>query len=338
MKLYLSLILIISCLMLIIPSFALINKDKSSVDNVKIQENSDVSSNKNKSKITSKSKIKVLNHKTEKVFDIKLVDYVIGVVMSEIPASFHEEAIKAQAVAINTYLIKQIDSQQQEKNPDLKGAHISTDPNSFQGYMSDSQAKSFYKDKYNEYKEKISKCVFEVIDKVITYDDKPIVAAYHSISNGKTETAEVVWGNDLPYLQPVESTLDTQNENYENKLSIPAYHVEEVLKDANKDIFFPQDKSLLFNIQKISTSNSVLEVLVGNVSFSGNQIRNLFDLKSSTFEVTYEDENFIFTTKGFGHGVGMSQYGANSLADQGNSYEKILKHYYKDVEIVNISN
>ncbi len=334
-------------------------------------------------KINSNSKITVLNHKTNKLFKIEIKEYIKGVVLSEIPANFHEEAIKAQAIVANTYLLRQIESQKNSKDQTLKGAHISTDPNKHQGYMSNSDAKNFYKDKYEEYENKVSNYVYQVIDKVIIYNNQPIIAAYHSMSNGtdaknfykdkyeeyenkvsnyvyqvidkviiynnqpiiaayhsmsngKTESAKNIWGSDVPYLQPVNSEVDILNQNYENTIYISAEEVEQKLKDNNKDLVLPDDKSTWFESITRSDSNNVLEILIGNINFSGTQIRNIFKLKSNTFDIKYSENNFIFTTKGYGHGVGMSQYGANSLAYQGKSYNDIINHYYKNTEIKSI--
>lgn len=287
-------------------------------------------------KINSTSQITVLNHKTDKLFKIEIKEYIKGVVLSEIPANFHEEAIKAQAIVANTYLLRQIESQQNSKDETLKGAHISTDPNKHQGYMSNSDAKNFYKDKYEEYEKKVSNYVYQVIDKVIIYNNQPIIAAYHSMSNGKTESAKNIWGSDVPYLQPVNSEVDILNQNYENTIYISSKEVEQKLKDKNKDLVLPYEKSTWFESITRSDSNNVLEILIGNISFSGTQIRNIFKLKSNTFDIKYSEDNFIFTTKGYGHGVGMSQHGANSLANQGKSYEYIINHYYKNTEIKSV--
>lgn len=278
----------------------------------------------------------LLNHKTGKVSEISQSDYVKGVVAAEMPISFEPEALKAQAVAAHTYALRRYYQQRKTPSPDLKGAQLSTDPSICQAFVSQEELKQRWGDAYETNWNKISQAVDEVIEQIITYDNQPIVAAYHSLSGGTTEAAKSVWGQDVPYLQPVDSSTDAQQPNYENTVMIEEKKVKQTLKEHLK-AEMPEDPNHWFSILSKTSSGSVDKVKVGNVETTGLEIRSIFGLKSSNFEISYQDGVFHFTTKGHGHGVGMSQYGANELAKQGKTWQDIINHYYSNVSLININ-
>ncbi len=282
---------------------------------------------------------KLLDKTSDKVIDISAADYIKGVVAAEMPADFHEEALKAQAVAAHTYALRTIDKQLKNPSTELKGAYFSTDPGEFQAYMSKEQAKAFYGSKFDAYWEKISKAVDSVIDKVAVVNDQPIAAAFHSISGGKTEGAKNVWGSDVSYLQPVDSPGDKLSPDYEADAVFSSKEVSNKLTSQNKTLTLDPDKTKWFTGIKTTDSGTVSQITVGNSTLTGSQLRSLLGLRSACFTVAYnkEKDSFTFHTKGYGHGVGMSQYGADYLARQGQTYEQILKHYYTGVELVSIN-
>ncbi|MDF2567648.1 MAG: stage sporulation protein [Oscillospiraceae bacterium] len=340
MKTYISIFVLFICLMLIVPAVVFIGQDSfnkkedkpSSISQKTVSQIKDLP-------VDDKGMVyKVYNHKTEKVMNLSAADYIKGVVAAEMPASFHPEALKAQAVAANTYALRIISIQKKNPNEKLKGAYFSTDSTEFQAYMSPDEIKKAYGKNYNDYYKKISNAVDAVINKVIVYDDQPIVAAFHSISGGKTEASENVWGSAVSYLKPVESVGDKLSPNYETTKTISAKDVEQKLKQEYKDITLGSDKSKWFNNIKLSASKTITSIKVGNKTSTGMDIRSLFSLRSANFTVSYnkKTDSFLFDNKGYGHGVGMSQYGADYLARQGKTYDQILKYYYTGVSIANV--
>ncbi len=332
MKKNILIITLFISIIIILPIFSL-KKESNKKDITKIENNLSI---KDIPSIKNLKKIKVLDHNTDTVFDIKIKDYIAGVVRGEIPANFEEEAIKAQSVAAYTYLISSIDTSLKSPSSKLKGAIISTNPSSHQSFVSEDEAKDLYKDNFKKYNQKILKAVDETLGQLMTYQDKPIIAAYHSNSSGITESAKNIWGNDVPYLQPVDSPLDLEVSINKSSRSFSVEDVRSILKKSSPDIKLPEDKNLWFSNENISPSGYTIDIKVGDKNMTGSKIRSIFSLKSSSFSIIPEGESFKFETKGFGHGVGMSQYGANQMAKQGSSYTEILNHYYSNISIINI--
>ncbi|MGI5958285.1 MAG: stage II sporulation protein D [Massiliimalia sp.] len=270
--------------------------------------------------------ITVLHHDTGQTETMSMLDYVIGVVCAEIPASFEEETIKAQAVVAYTYARYQMgltDDQQGEAVP-----QISTDPAHNQAFASKKEFQKRYGDSWEENWEKITSCVKQVFPQTLTYEEQPIAAAFHAISSGNTEDASNVWGSDLPYLTAVSSEGDLQAPGYEQTVSFSLEETKNLLSSSLENPDFSQDPAAWFSIQSTTPSGYADEMTVCSVPTNGQIIRSIFSLRSADFTVVYENEEFQFTTRGYGHGVGMSQYGANYLALQGQTYDQILAHYY----------
>lgn len=280
---------------------------------------------------------KVLNHKTDEVMSLTPQQYIRGVVAAEMPISFHMEALKAQAVAAHTYALRQIDSELTNPTPELMGAILTTDFTKNQAFISDDELKERWGKSYDVNSQKLDEAVSSVINEIITYDDKPIIAAFHSISSGVTESAKTIWGKDVSYLVPVESQGDELSPNYEAKTMLTPKEVENALLQKYPDIKLDQDKAKWFQIISRSDSNTITEMTAGSIQCTGKDIRELLKLKSANFTVNFVNGSFEFTTNGYGHGVGMSQYGADYLARQGKTYNEILTHYYKGVSIQPIS-
>ena len=279
---------------------------------------------------------KVFNHKTNKVFEVSASDYIKGVVAAEMPASFHPEALKAQAVAANTFAVRVMALNKAATDRSLKGAYFSTDPAKFQAYKSIPELKLVYKNSFDDAYKKISDAVDSVIDKIIVHKNKPIVAAFHSMSGGQTEDAKNVWGTETAYLKSVKSPQDKQVKNYVSSTVLSSDEVVRLLKKQFPRISFGKKKESWFkNISRFGTG-SVISVKIGKTTIPGTKLRSVLGLRSTNFTVSYNKsaDGFTFTTKGYGHGIGMSQHGANALAQSGKSYKDILTHYYTGISII----
>lgn len=288
------------------------------------------------SKADSKGTYKVLDVSTGKVISVDKLDYIIGAVCAEMPATFETEALKAQAVAAHTYAERQ--SEREKENPDaeLCGADFSNDTSKYQGYFTKNQAKQFYGENFDMYYDKIASAASEVADYIITYNDEPIVSAFHSMSSGKTESAENAWGSPVDYLVSVDSEYDVSAPKYLDETTYEADVLKKMLTASFPDIKLEDDISKWFEIEQVSDAGTVLKMRAGGLEISGNDLRNTLSLRSASFEINCEENKIKFTTKGYGHGVGMSQYGANAMAAEGKSWQEILTHYYPNCQITEI--
>lgn len=274
----------------------------------------------------------VLDTESGQVSEISVRDYIIGAVCAEMPASFEEEALKAQAVASHTYALYQINSSSGDKS--LKGADFSDDPSKYQAFFTNDEIRKYYGDKYDEYYARVSAAVDEVCSTILVYDDEPIVAAFHSMSPGTTESAENIWGTALDYLVPCDSSSDISEPGYREEYTFTSDELRSRISAVHEDAEFSSDCRNWFSDIRKSDSGTVLEMNTGNITMTGTEFRDIMTLRSAAFDISYSGENkFTITTEGYGHGVGMSQYGANCMASQGKTYEQILEHYYKGTEL-----
>lgn len=280
---------------------------------------------------------KVLDSTTHEVMEVSAKDYVIGAVCAEMPALFEVEALKAQAVASYTYAIRLKDIQKTSPSDDLHGADFSNDSTKYQAFLTNNQIKEYYGSNYDEYYNKVSSAVEDVLGKVIVYSDELIVPVFHSISSGVTEDAQNVWGYSIPYLVSVDSPQDVSANDFQEVKTFLPTELKSKFTEVYSDIIFSSDCSSWISIQSTTEAGTVVSVNVGSKTISGQEFRNILGLRSSVFEVSYNGDTFDITTKGYGHDVGMSQYGANQLALEGYSYVDILKYYYNGVEIVDIN-
>lgn len=260
--------------------------------------------------------ITVINNGTSEKMDLE--DYIKGVVLAEMPASYDSEALKAQAVAARTYAVNKIRSGAHE------GGAVCTDYTCCQAYIS---PESYTGGKENL--EKVKEAVSDTAGEIMTYDGDPITAVFHSMSAGRTTSAESAWGSSVPYLCAVDSPLEESEENFITYVTVPLQEFSEKLKTLSAEY------AGSIEIGEIVTDGSgyVKSVVIGGIAFTGGNIRTLFNLRSTNFTVSSDGENAIFTVKGYGHGVGMSQHGANLLAQKGENYREILKTYYTGISI-----
>jgi len=256
---------------------------------------------------------KVTVHRSSgQVVTMTLEEYVTGVVAAEMPASFHPEALKAQAVAARTYALNLL-----ARNKKL------TDTTSTQVYKDPNQLKKLWGSSYDTYYKKITNAVKKTKGVVLTYQGKYIYAVYHSTSNGKTEDASEVWNVSYPYLKSVDSSWDKKVSSYQKTVT-------KNFTELNKILGIDCNETTEIKIIR-NDSNRVSEVILAGKKYRGTEFRNLLGLRSADFDITKENDKIKITTKGYGHGVGMSQYGANEMAKQGNNYKKILNHYYTNI-------
>lgn len=281
----------------------------------------------------------VYNHKTDEIMVMTPQEYIFGVVAGEMPASFHEEALKAQAVAVHSYTLRKIEQQIANPDPSYYGAMLTTDHTKLQAFMTLDELRELWGSSYDLYYSKLKSAIDQVASMVIVYDDVPIIAGYHSISSGKTEDASVIWGNDVPYLRSVESVGDLLSPKLENSVSLTVDEVYFMLTNYNSSIALSNDFTTWFDVVSRTDAGTVTVVNIGGVEFDGVTVRSLFSLKSADFDVVYskDTKTFTFNTNGYGHFVGMSQYGADYMARQGADYIDILVHYYSDTDVVELS-
>lgn len=258
---------------------------------------------------------------------VDFFEYVCGSVAAEMPLSYHEEALKAQAVACYTNALRLKNS---SKSTDTY--HISDDSSVHQGYLTQEQRKEKWGTDFEKYEAKLENIVKQVEKKAIYFNNDLCIAAFHAICSGKTESAENVWGEKVPYLVSVKSTGDNLSPNYSSTVVFDKNEFTEY----GKPLGIKEDISSLKDIIKITEktkTGTVLKATVNKKEFTGEEIRKAFSLKSAVFTVKCTKNSVTFTVTGYGHGVGMSQYGADFMARQGSTYEEILKHYYTGVEI-----
>ena len=270
---------------------------------------------------TEAKKINVKDTLTNKIDTLNLEDYIIGVVAAEMPASFNEEALKAQAIASRTYAVYKMEHS--NNNFD-----VVTDVSN-QGYIDIDEMKRKWGSDFDKYYEKVKNAVNETKGKIMFYNDEVIEAYYFAMSNGYTENVNLVFSEDRDYLQSVESIYEDENiKNFEVTMYFTKTEICEKLNISCDNLTFT-------NIKR-SQTNRVNSITVNNIVFKGTEFRNNLGLRSTDFEIKEDGEKIIITTKGYGHGVGMSQYGANGMANAGYNYEEILKYFYKNIKISTI--
>ncbi|TFD97011.1 stage II sporulation protein D [Jeotgalibacillus sp. R-1-5s-1] len=267
--------------------------------------------------------IAVLRDADQTVESIDLESYVAGVVASEMPASFEIEALKAQALAARTYVTRIL----AEGAPELPGGAEITDTTTHQVYKNKEELKAIWKDDFDWKMKKIEEAVQETKGEIITYGGEPITASFFSTSNGWTENAGDYWNEDIPYLKSVESKWDREvAPGYEERVTIS-------LGEFQQKLGITLAKGEAGNIIERTPGNRVKTIEIGGKTFSGREIREALNLRSSDFNWLMQGDQVVIETRGYGHGVGMSQYGANGMALEGKKYTEIVAHYFKDITI-----
>lgn len=281
-----------------------------------------------------KDYFKIYNKSTGLVSKISYREFLCNSVACEMEPTNHEEALKAQIVAAYTYFCNVREKQNRLKNLHLKGADFEVESDARMYYMGEEQLKKRWGKDYESNRKKILNCVESVYKEALKKDGKYIEALYHSISGGATENITDVFGGSCECLVSVASPFDKFAPGYMSQKVFSTKEIDDILKASFKGITLNEAFETLFEIKERTKSGMVKKVRVGNKEFTGREIRSAFGLRSSNFDIAYRDGQFIFTVYGYGHGVGLSQYGAQAMAEQGADYKEILKWYYKGTEIV----
>ncbi len=263
------------------------------------------------------------------VAEMTMGDYLWSVVAAEMPASFEPEALRAQAVCARTYSLWKLRAGSHEED----GADICADSACCQAYLSPEDAAQRWAGDAQAFSAKIAAAVADTDGQVLTYNGAPIQAVFFSSAAGSTADAEEVWGRALPYLVPVDSPEGDEVPNYHSTVTLTAEEVRKLAQTAGLGCDLSGEPAGGFTNVKRTASGRVETVELGGAQLSGGAARSLFSLRSACFDVTQAEGVFTFSVTGYGHGVGMSQYGANAMAKAGSGWREIVEHYYTGAAI-----
>ncbi len=272
-------------------------------------------------------------HKEARTVEMDLDAYLYGVIGGEMPASFPLEALKAQAVAARTYTVRRMKAL--GGNPCGRGgADICTDSTCCQSYRTEAELADTWGDNAEAYQDKLLEAVSGTHGLIALYDGEPIEALYHSAAGGHTEDAQNVFSAALPYLVGVDSPGEEDAANYQQTRTFSREEFTEAVNGTYAKAKLSQSK-LEEQVEVLSRyeSGQVAQLQLGNVTISGRDLRKLLDLRSANFQIDISGEQVEITTQGYGHGVGLSQYGARAMALEGADFREILEHYYTGVTI-----
>ena len=273
-----------------------------------------------KFKYTSNMMVRVKQE--DVIIKVPFEDYIVGVLAGEMPVSFELEALKAQAVAARSYVMKKM-----QANIDKEYDVVDTVMN--QVYLDDEHLQEVWKDDYTNNINKIKQAVMETFNEYLEYDGEIVDAMFFSTSVGATENSEEVFTSEVPYLRSVVSTWDSISPVYEVNYTFE-------LEDFYNKLNLNYSESLNIELLETTSTGRVKKLKINGVTLEGNIVVTNLKLKSNHFTIKLEDNKVYITTKGYGHGVGMSQYGAQAMALEGYKYDEILKYYYQGVEIKKI--
>lgn len=271
----------------------------------------------------SNQMVRVKREATGEIERVPFEDYITGVLAGEMPVNFEIEALKAQAVAARSYVLKKI-----EQNGTSEYDVVDTVMN--QVYVDDNTLKERWKDDYITKMNKLKTAITETKGEYMTYDGAVIEAFFFSTSSGKTENVEEVFVSALPYLRSVDSSWDAEVSPVFEETN------EFSLLDFYSRLGLPYQDSLQINVTKTTSTGRTKELTINGEFFKANDVTSKLKLRSTYFKIEQVGSNVIINTKGYGHGVGMSQYGAQAMAKKGYTYDQILKYYYQGVEIFKI--
>ena len=270
----------------------------------------------------SAAEISFLNTDTGIVSQIDLEEYLVGVLAAEMPAEYHSEALKAQAVAARSYILSRIET----PNPDHPQALVCTDPGHCKDWLGEAEARAKWTEPDRDRNwEKLKSAVSATKGEYMICEDQVVEAFFFASSGGKTENSEDVWGGSRPYLKSVESYGDTISPDRESTVTVSTSQFASAL-----------GISAPFQFRNLTRTEggSVATVEICGKAFKGTELRSIFGLKSANFTITANAASVTFTVLGYGHGVGMSQTGADYMAKSGQKYTEILSHYYTNIQIV----
>ncbi len=269
-----------------------------------------------------------------KVTELTCREFLIRTLAYEMSPTYHAEALKAQAVAAYTYHGRRKNAQTANPDPALCGAHFEAPDDTFPQDFTADKLRERWGDKFDEYYANLCAAVDAVTGNYMTYRGEWIDACYFAMSNGTTEDAKTVWGHDVPYLRSVASPDDKNATKYETTVTLTAEQVKTAFAAAEPTLTLDSDPSAWFGKPTLSAAGTVASIPVGDKTLAGTAVRAALELRSATFSVNYADGGFTFTVRGYGHGVGLSQVGANALAKKGYTWQEILQYYYTGISIV----
>ncbi len=278
--------------------------------------------------------INLLHTADNTVETVELEEYLVNVVAGEMPVDYEMEALKAQATVARTYTLYQIQNGKKHNNADM-----CDDSKCCQAWVSKEKRFERWEDNQEEKWEKIRKAVYSSAGDIITYNGEPIDAFFHSNSGGSTEIPANVWGGtNYPYLQVVETSGEDNYSQYYSEIELTTEEIEKKMKEKYSDFSIDWNEENAIEILEYTESMRIRTIKIGNKNISGVEARSIFGLRSSNFTIEKADNKIKFKVIGYGHGVGLSQTGSNTLAKEGKDYKEIIKHFYKDIEIKNIKN
>lgn len=259
--------------------------------------------------------------------------YLTGVVRGEMPASFEMEALRAQAAAERSYVYYQLAAGRKDAHPD---ADFCTDHTCCSAYLSETAAREKWGGDFAPWNTRVEQAVSDTDGQVVLYNGRPILAVFHSSSAGRTAAAGDVWSGDLPYLVSVDSPEGEETvPNYYSTVTFTAAEAKEKLLTAHPELKLSGTPDRWFGAAAENGSGRVETVSVGGTDIEGTELRRIFGLRSACFTVAADSESVTFRVTGYGHGVGMSQYGANQLAREGKTWQEILEWYYTGATVGN---
>lgn len=269
------------------------------------------------------------NLATQELCTMDRISFLVGSAACEMPASYNEEAIKAQMIACHSYYLYC-----KENGVPHEDLNLSFDERYMQKYASKQRLQEYWGMSFNEYYEKFLRCANEVSDIIVKYNDSAALTSYYAVSCGKTQSSEAEWGTALPYLTCVESAEDALSDSY---LKVTTFSVQDMY-DRFMTYFTGFDLSTetpeeWFGDILYNESGYVTTVEVADIKITGSQFRKCFELPSACFMVFFDDGEFSVATKGYGHGVGLSQFGADTMAENGKTYAEILQHYFPNTRL-----
>ena len=324
-KIFQTLFIFAVCL-IIIPSYILLDQEVSKlfVNSAKESLQSDYC-----------KEVSILNAETKDIAVMDIKDYLIWNVLAQMPGTFEKEALKAQAVLSHTFIMNRYISEKENPTKSLLGAIISTDDATYPRSFTTDEAKEYYGVKYETALKNVTAAVEEVINEICIYNNRPIIVAYHTISCGKTESSKDIWNEDVPYLVSVNSSYDEKAQGFSKTTTVSA---EDFKKNAEKtfSIKLSENSKEWIKVLSKTENGTPLTISLGGKEIKAIELCTALDLPSQHFEAEVNDENISFKTKGLGHLVGMSQYGANSMAKDGKSYKEILEYYFPKTEILTL--
>lgn len=340
MRWWINLLLSIVIIVVVIPAltvqdFSLFGfKDKRSSSEMNGQPNDEIDITSKSKKGVDEPEIAMYDHATKSIIRMPLEEYIIGVVAAEMPASFELEALKAQAVAARTFAVRKMRAFGGNGCSSHPQADVCSLYSHCQAWISDEQQKKNWGSDYAANHEKIVRAVEETRGYIMTYDGAPIEVFFHSTSNGKTEDAGEVFSHSLPYYTVVDSPGEESSPKYKQTFTFSNDQFVKIFKSRYPSSnLSAKNLSSQIRVKSYTKSGRVGELIVGGIAVKGTDFRYLYGLNSTDFKFKFEEDRVVIETTGYGHGVGMSQVGANYMAQQGHTYVEILKHYYKGVEI-----